>query len=60
MSETKEQLYIVRSRIIYHNPDHKLSETIVEVGQVPKGLPFPHLTEADLNLLQKKRILSKA
>ncbi len=59
MNDTEDKLYLVRKRIIYHNPDHQLSETIVEVGQVPEGLPFPHLTAADLRLLKKKGILSE-
>jgi hypothetical protein len=57
MKNDDSELYLVNRRIIYHNPNHELSETVVEPGQVPEGLPFPHLSKADRKLLCKKRIL---
>ena len=53
-----EELYKVRKRIVYHNPDHEKSDQIVEVNEYPEGLPFPHLTEGNKKLLVRKGILA--
>lgn len=52
-----EELYMVAKRIVYHNDDHEKAHQIVEVGEYPEGLPFPHLSEGNKRLLVRKGIL---
>lgn len=53
-----EELYLVRKRIVYHNPDHAKAGLIVEVNEYPEGLPFPHLTIGNKKLLVRKGVLA--
>ena len=53
-----EELYLVRKRIVYHNPDHEKADQIVEANEYPEGLPFPHLTTGNKKLLVRKGVLA--
>lgn len=53
------KLYPVLKRIVYNGPG-ELNNTIVEPAgkkEKPVLLPFPHLTPAELKLLQRKGVL---
>lgn len=60
----QEQFFVPgRMAIVYHNPDHELSGQVIEPNDPrlpPEGLQFPHLTDEDITMLRKKRILKPA
>lgn len=50
-----EELFWVMSPIRYKNPDHELFRKRVEPGV---ALPFPHLSDEEKALLQRRRVLA--
>jgi hypothetical protein len=53
------QKYIVLKPIVYKNPKSKLYRTVIQPGDF-QLLEFPHLSENDLKLLVRIRVLAKA
>lgn len=61
MAHTKTTLYPVTGNIVYHGPG-PLNNTVVKPGDpgTENGLPFPHLDDGEIALLQKKGFLGQA
>lgn len=61
MAHTKATRYPVTGNIVYHGPG-PLNGTVVKPGDpgTENGLPFAHLDDGDIALLQKKGYLGQA
>ena len=61
MAHTKTTRYPIIGNIVYHGPG-PLQDSVVKPGDpgTENGLPFPHLDDGEIALLQKKRYLGQA
>lgn len=45
--------------VYYKNPDSPLFQTRITPGEEGDGLTFPHLSDVQINLLRRKRIIAE-
>jgi hypothetical protein len=62
VEHTKTTRYPVLKNIIYHNPESEFNNKLVRPGDpiTENGMTFPHLDEAGIRILQRKRFLGPA